>query len=124
MSAFSGAHFSIMMVSSNGSLYVWVPRPAKFVQPLSPNFTEIEENLLYVEKEDEFEQEESSEEETPEEMIKDGGLGKSLTSSNDGINYDNLLKPLTKKQRKLARKDVDIDSIDPLHLARQPQIIV
>jgi hypothetical protein len=55
MSAFSGAHFSIMMVSSNGSLYIWVPRPAKFVQPLSPNFTEIEENVLYVEKEDEFE---------------------------------------------------------------------
>lgn len=55
MSAFSGAHFSIMMVSNNGSLYIWVPRPAKFVQPLSPNFTEIEENVLYVEKEDEFE---------------------------------------------------------------------
>jgi hypothetical protein len=95
MSAFSGAHFSIMMVSSNGSLYIWVPRPAKFVQPLSPNFTEIEENLLYVEKEDEFEHQQSSDEETPEEAI--GGLGLSLLSTNDGQNYENLLKPLTKK---------------------------
>ena len=83
MSAFSGSHFSIMMASNNGSLYIWVPRPAKFVQPLAPNFTEIEDNVLYVEKENEFEEEESSEDETPEEMIKDGGLGASLLKTND-----------------------------------------
>ena len=82
MSAFShGSHFSIMMASNNGSLYLWQPRPAKFVQPLAPNFTEIEENLLYIEKEDEFEAEESSEEETPEQEIKDGGIGFSLGSN-------------------------------------------
>ena len=96
MSAFSGAHFSIMMVSNNGSLYIWVPRPAKYVQPLSPNFTEIEENVLYVEKEDEFEQEESSEDETPECHI-GGELGPSLLSSSDGQPYDNLLRALTPK---------------------------
>lgn len=112
-----------MMVSGNGSLYMWVPRPAKYVQPLSPNFTEIEENVLYVEREDEFEQEESSDDDTQEEAIKDGGLGMSLITSSDGQSYSNLLKPLSKKQRKLARKDVDIDTIDPLHLARQPQVI-
>ena len=97
MSAFSGSHFSIMMASNNGSLYIWVPRPAKFVQPLAPNFTEIEDNVLYVEKEDEFE-DESSEDETPEDMIDDGGLGFSLLTSSD-----KKLKPLTQKQRKLAR---------------------
>lgn len=70
-----------MMASNNGSLYIWVPRPAKFVQPLAPNFTEIEDNVLYVEKEDEFEQEESSDDETPEDMIDDGGLGLSLLCS-------------------------------------------
>ena len=122
MSAFSGAHFSIMMVSNNGSLYIWVPRPAKYVQPLSPNFTEIEENVLYVEKEDEFEQEESSEDETPESEI-GGELGPSLTSSSDGLLYDNLLKPLTPKQKKLARVNVQIDTVDDLHLARHPQKI-
>ena len=51
----SMAHFSIVMASVNGSLYHWTPRPAKQVQPLAPNFVEIEENIEYVEKEDEFE---------------------------------------------------------------------
>lgn len=123
MSAFSGAHFSIMMVSNNGSLYIWVPRAAKYVQPLSPNFTEIEENVLYVEKEDEFEQEESSEDETPEEVIKDGGLGASIVTSSDGKSYDGLLMKLSSKQKKLAKKIVDIDSIDSMHLARRSQVI-
>ena len=112
MSAFSGAHFSIMMVSSNGSLYIWVPRPAKFVQPLSPNFTEIEENVLYVEKEDEFEQEVQQDDETPEDKINDGGLGFSLLSSNDNQAYDNLLMPLTPKQKSLAHQLIDIDTVD------------
>ena len=68
MSAFSGpAHMSIVMASVNGSLYVWTPRPAKMIQPLAPDFVEIEDNIVYVEKEDEFESEVSSEEETPEE---------------------------------------------------------
>lgn len=81
MSAFSGAaHMSIVMASINGSLYVWSPRPAKIIQPLAPNFVEIEDNIVYVEKEDEFESEISSEEETPEESVGDGAFGRSLIS--------------------------------------------
>ena len=104
MSAFSGkSHLSIVMASINGSLYVWSPRPAKIIQPLAPSFVEIEDNIVYVEREDEFDSDISSEEETPEEQVGDGAFGKSLISD------------LTKKQRKLASKDVDIYSMDPLH---------
>lgn len=38
---------------------MWCPRPAKFIQPLAPNFIEIEDNVVYIEREDEFESEES-----------------------------------------------------------------
>ena len=38
---------------------VWCPRPAKFIQPLAPNFIEIEDYVVYIEREDEFESEES-----------------------------------------------------------------
>ena len=48
---------SVMLASSNGSLMVWTARPAKFIQPLAPNFIEIEDNVVYVEREDEFESE-------------------------------------------------------------------
>jgi len=79
MSAFCGpAHFSICIASVTGSMQIWSPRPNKFVQPLSPNFTEIEDNILYVEKEDEFESEISSEDETDEEKLGNGAFGKSL----------------------------------------------
>lgn len=79
MSAFSGkSHLSIVMASINGSLYVWTPRPAKIIQPLAPNFVEIEDNIVYVERESEFESEMSSEEETPEEQVGDGAFGRSL----------------------------------------------
>ena len=68
MSVFSGkSHLSIVMASVNGSLYVWGPRPAKIIQPLAPNFVEIEDNVVYVEREDEFESEISSDEDTPNE---------------------------------------------------------
>jgi hypothetical protein len=43
--------------------------PAKFIQPLAPKFTEIEDNVVYVEKEDEFDEPISSDEETPESEI-------------------------------------------------------
>jgi len=33
---------------------VWTARPAKLIQPLAPNFIEIEDNVVYVEREDEF----------------------------------------------------------------------
>jgi hypothetical protein len=44
-----------MMVSTNGSLFWWNMRPAKIIQPLAPFFSEIDENIEYIEKEDEFE---------------------------------------------------------------------
>ena len=106
MTAFCGmAHFSIVMASVNGCLYYWTPRPAKQVQPLAPNFTEIEENIEYVEKEDEFESEVSSEEEASEDVQKDDAFPGSLIAD------------LDKKQRKLAKTEIDVDTVDPLHQA-------
>ena len=110
MSSFCGpAHFSIVIASVTGSMQVWSPRPNKYIQPLAPNFTEIEDNILYVEKEDEFENEISSDEDTMEEDIGDGAFGKSL------------IRKLSKKQKKLARNKIDIDTIDKLHLASSEQ---
>lgn len=57
----SKAHFSIVMVKTNGSIFLWNARPAKIIQPLAPFFTEIDENLEYIEREDEFEEELSDE---------------------------------------------------------------
>ena len=82
MTCFSGSHFSVVLASTNGSLLVWCARPAKFTQPLAPNFIEIEENVVYVEREDEFESE---------------------TSGDEGMKLDleQGLEPLSKKQLKL-----------------------
>lgn len=74
MSAHSGAHLSLAIATNNGSLCVWQPIQAKLVQPLAPKFTEIEDNIIYVEKENEFDTPISSDEETPEE----GGAAPSL----------------------------------------------
>jgi hypothetical protein len=52
-----------MMVTTNGSIFHWNIRPAKIIQPLAPLFTEIDENVEYIEKEDEFEEELSAEDE-------------------------------------------------------------
>jgi hypothetical protein len=49
-SAHSGVHLSIVFASASGSFNVWTPRQAKFIQPLAPNFIEIDDNILYVEK--------------------------------------------------------------------------
>jgi hypothetical protein len=49
------------MVTTNGSIFLWNTRPAKIIQPLAPFFTEIDENIEYVEREDEFEAELSDE---------------------------------------------------------------
>ena len=104
MHAFSNkSHLSIVMASVNGSLYVWSPRQAKIIQPLAPNFVEIEDNIVYVEREDEFESELSSDEDIPEEQLGDGAFGRSLIAE------------LTKKQRKLANSEPDIFNIDPKH---------
>jgi hypothetical protein len=69
VSAHSGAHLSLAIATNNGSLYVWQPFPAKFVQPLAPKFTEIEDNVMYVEKEQEFDTAISSDEDTPESQL-------------------------------------------------------
>lgn len=61
MTVHSGAHLSIAFASTNGSFLVWTARQAKFIQPLAPNFIEIDDNIVYVEKEDEFESEISEE---------------------------------------------------------------
>ena len=104
IAAFSGkTHLAIVMASVNGSLFVWAPRPAKIIQPLAPNFVEIEDNVVFIEREDEFESEISSEEETPEEHLGDRAFARSLISE------------LTKKQRKLAHSEPDIYGIDPQH---------
>jgi len=58
---------------------------------------------MYVEREDEFESEVSSEEETPEEQLGDGAFGRSL------------INELTKKQRKLAHSEPDIFAVDAKH---------
>jgi len=85
MSTFSGTHFSIVIASSNGSLFVWSPKPAKIIQPLAPNFIEIDDNVMYVEREDEFESEES---------------GDDIMDIDDGIKS---LAELTSKQKKLLQ---------------------
>lgn len=132
MTAFSGkSHLSIVMASINGSLYVWSPRLAKIIQPLAPNFIEIEDNICYVERESEFDSEISSEEETPEERVGDGFFGRSLISTSQEIDATKLLiglestglqgSDLTKKQRKLAANDIDIYGVDPMHQVSQAQ---
>jgi hypothetical protein len=45
------------MASNNGSVFSWSARPDKITQPLAPGFHEINSNIWYVEKEDEFEEE-------------------------------------------------------------------
>ena len=57
-----GVHFSCVLASTNGSMLVWMPRPAKFIQPLAPNFVEVDENIVYVEPENEFDEESSGDE--------------------------------------------------------------
>lgn len=49
-------HFTVLVASNNGSIFSWMSRTAKLIQPLAPNFYEIERNIWYVEKEDEFEE--------------------------------------------------------------------
>ena len=66
LSVHSGVHLSIVLASANGSFLVWTPRPAKFIQPLAPNFIEIDDNVLYVQRADEFDSEKSDEEQPME----------------------------------------------------------
>jgi hypothetical protein len=49
------------MVTTGGSVFLWNSRPAKIIQPLAPFFSEIDENIEYIERENEFEAELSDE---------------------------------------------------------------
>jgi hypothetical protein len=60
-----------MMVTTNGSIFLWNVRPAKIIQPLAPYFTEIDENIEYVERENEFEEELSDEDEEYQKLSED-----------------------------------------------------
>jgi hypothetical protein len=60
-----------MMVTTNGSILLWNVRPAKIIQPLAPYFTEIDENIEYVERENEFEEELSDEDEEYQKLPED-----------------------------------------------------
>jgi COMPASS component SWD1 len=80
----NAVHLTVMLASSNGSLMVWSARPSKFIQPLAPNFIEIEDNVEYVEKEDEFESE----------MSDDGNM---MDIDDDVV----PIEPLSSKQKKL-----------------------
>ena len=94
LTAHSKTHFSIFLVTNNGSLFLWSVRPAKIIQPLAPYFTEIEENKEYVEKEDEFDKQLSdSEEEIKEELDEE-----------------------ERRKRKLAKIEIDILTIPDDHL--------
>lgn len=84
VSAHSGAHLSLAIATNNGSLCILQSAPAKFVQPLAPKFTEIEDNIIYVEKENEFDNAISSDEETPESQL-------------GGTTQASLICPLTKQ---------------------------
>ncbi|CDW83144.1 UNKNOWN [Stylonychia lemnae] len=102
LTAHSKSHFSIFLVTTNGSLFLWSVRPAKIIQPLAPYFTEIEENKEYVEREDEFEKEISDSDEEEEKV-------------NKNLDEDQIRK------RKLAKTNIDIDSIDNDHLSNFTQ---
>lgn len=77
-----------MMVTTNGSLFLWNSRPAKIIQPLAPFFTEIDENIEYIERENEFEDELSDEDPEYQRLSEDD-----------------------KKKYKFAKVDIDIETI-------------
>lgn len=72
---------------------------------MAPFFTEVDENKEYIEREDEFENEISDEENENEEELK----------GNDDE---------TKKIKKLAKVNIDIEARDPNHLCNKNQIAV
>ncbi len=87
------------MVTTGGSIFLWNSRPAKIIQPLAPFFTEIDENLEYVEREDEFEVEVSQEDPAWEILSED-----------------------EKKKIKLSKVLLDAETISPNHLCTYSQI--
>lgn len=61
LSTHSKTHQTTLMISNNGSLFCWSPTPTKIIQSLAPGFHEIERNIWYVEREDEFEEDSDDE---------------------------------------------------------------
>ena len=91
LSAHSKTHCTLLMASNNGSVFAWTARPARIIQPLAPDFHEIERNIWYVEREDEFEEELSDSEE------------KQLLEHLEQKSKRLGLAPLDERQRKLAQ---------------------
>ncbi len=99
MTVNSKAHLSIVMVKTNGSIFLWNARPAKIIQPLAPFFTESDENMEYIEREDEFEEELSDEDPDYQKLTDD-----------------------QKKKVKFARTKLDVETISEDHLCTFAQI--
>jgi hypothetical protein len=78
------------MASNNGSLIGLSARPSKMIQNLAPSFYEIERNIWYRERDDEFKEPESDEE------LNDLLEKWELEHEHEGLMF------LDKKQRKLA----------------------
>jgi len=89
------------MASNNGSIFAWNARPSKLIQSLAPDFHEVQCNIWYVEKEDEFEEEFPDENERKRLQAKEQKLCKQG------------LVPLDERQRKLAERDLDITKPSP-----------
>jgi hypothetical protein len=91
-------HFTVLVASNNGSVFAWMSRAAKLIQPLAPDFHEIERNIWYVEKEDEFELElEDTEKKVELERLEAKESKKGLV-------------PLDERQRRLAKAQIDIEN--------------
>ena len=97
----SKSHFTVLMASNNGSVFAWMARPQKLIQPLAPDFHEIERNIWYVEREDEFE------EEVPDEAEKKRLYKKEQEEKKFG------LVELDERQRGLAQAELDVDKPTP-----------
>ena len=106
LSTHSKTHQTTLMISNNGSLFCWSPTPTKIIQSLAPGFHEIERNIWYVERENEFEAN------SDDEM--DGNLFDSIKNLDD-----QGLLPLDERQKKMGEKHIDIDkqSADCISLA-------
>ena len=85
-----GQSLGVLMSSQNGSLIGWGGRQFKVVEMLAPNFIEVEENVEYVERESEFEQE------IEDERVSEGDT--------DIVGVEEL----TLKQKKLANFQINL----------------
>ena len=97
LSVHAKLHFTVLMASNNGSLFGLAARPSKMIQNLAPSFYELERNIWYRERDDEFKEPESDEE--LNEILEKW----ELEHENEGLMF------LDKKQRKLAQVEIDID---------------